>query len=269
MACKVKEIMTIMEDIAPSSEAEEWDNAGLLLGDKEAEVRRIMVTLDITGELMKEAAQKGVDMIVAHHPLIFKPIKSIQKDSVVGGIIYSLIQNNISVVCCHTNLDKAPGGVDDTLARVLGLDEVKPLASSSAKESPGFGRLGRLKKPTSMMEYLKEIKRILRTDRLDVIGSLDKNVEWVASCAGSGADFLKDAVLQGADLFVTGEIKYHDAQEAAEMGITVAAAGHYATEAPVLQELIYRLQNALNALQYKVDIILPNTRTDPYQAIGE
>ena len=271
MGCTVQEIVKIMEAIAPPSLAEGWDNVGLLVGDPRARVDRIMVSLDITMEVVQEAVEKKVDMMIAHHPIIFKPIRCVRKDDWSGGRLYEMIKNNIGVYSAHTNLDKAPGGVDDTLARSLGLLQVRPLSYEQGDPSvgQGIGRIGQLARPVPLREYMKKIKEILGIESISVAGPTEKQVQVIATCAGAGADYMEEAFLKGADLFITGELKYHDAQEAAARGWSVASAGHYFTEVLVVPQLIHCLQKRLNDLQYKIELLMPRGQKDPYCVIRE
>lgn len=284
MGCKVQKIIEIMEKLAPPALAEEWDNVGLLIGSPMDTVWRLMVALDITSPVVEEAIEKNIDIIITHHPVIFKPLSNIKKDSYPGGLIYSLIQNNIAVYCAHTNLDKASGGVEDTLAeKVLGLKEVSPLtyeysegyyrneSCSLENESriSSLGRIGKLPGKTTIGKYAAKLREILDTDNIQIVGESSKEVEILATCAGSGADLMGVAKARGADLFITGEVKYHDAQKASEMGLNLIVAGHFATELPIVPELIDRLQSALDALQYKVEVIPSIVELDPYVTIRE
>lgn len=250
MCVRIKDIVQIMENIAPLDLAEDWDNVGLLIGDRVKEVSSILVTLDVTGAVVKEAIEYGVDMIISHHPVIFEPKTSIGQSVEDKNIIYPLIENKIAVYSAHTNLDKAIGGVDDTLSRLLGLEEPGCLDCKT-----GLGRVGSLNKKTSAEEYARKVAEVLAAGDLYIIGDRAKVVERVASCAGSGGDFVRQAAEAGADVFVTGEIKYHETLFALELGMPVIAPGHYETEAPAMAELIRRLQKELDALQYKVELL--------------
>ncbi|HZJ57823.1 MAG TPA: Nif3-like dinuclear metal center hexameric protein [Clostridia bacterium] len=273
MFCTVGRIAQMMEEIAPTRWAEEWDNVGLLLGREDSRVEKVMVVLDISPTVVEEAVEKKIDMIIAHHPLIFSPLKRITDGSLEGRLILSLVSHNIAVYCAHTNLDMTAGGVDDTLARLLGLKDINYLDPNTMQthSKPGFGRWGKLEFPVNLMDFIKSVGKILNTASLDLIkgtGDIkDKLIHIVALCAGSGADYMKYAQNIGADLFLTGEIKYHDALMAYWLGIDVLAAGHFYTEIPMVKQLINRLQMIMDSLQYKVEIIESKMQRSPYTRI--
>ncbi|MGI5851093.1 MAG: Nif3-like dinuclear metal center hexameric protein [Clostridiales bacterium] len=273
MFCSVEKIAQLMENIAPVNWAEPWDNVGLLLGQRRDKVERLMVVLDISPAVVEEAVKKKVDMIIAHHPLIFSPLKRIVDNSIEGRLILPLVSHNIAVYCAHTNLDMAMGGVDDTLARLLGLGDINYLGTDDSTQSskPGVGRWGVLESPIHLMDFIKRVGKVLKTTSLDLItdtvASDNQKIHTVALCAGSGADYMIHAHNIGADIFVTGEIKYHDALTAHWLGIDVLAAGHFYTELPIVKELINRLQKIMDSLQYKVEIIESELQKSPYSRI--
>jgi dinuclear metal center YbgI/SA1388 family protein len=256
---KVKDIVKLIEELAPPELTEPWDNVGLLAGDSNAPVNRVMVTLDITADVIKDAVQKQVDMIISHHPVLFKPIKAVNDTTVTGSQLLMLLQAGIAVYSAHTNLDKARGGTDDTLAELLGLQDIRILSNgedgSKDSEQPGFGRIGLLPGKLPLELYLMNVKKELKAGNVDYIGDPEKEIQIIASCAGAGGDFMQLANAAGADLFITGELKYHEAISALDQGMAVAAFGHYATEQPAMGRLIQRLQNSVNALQYNIEVI--------------
>ena len=253
MPYQVKDIVKLMEDIAPSHLAESWDNVGLLIGSHYNFVKRIMITLDITADVIKEAVEKEADLIISHHPVIFQPIKTLTDSTVIGCQISTLIRSGISVYAAHTNFDKAKGGTDDTLAELLGLEDVRPLTMED--EHPSFGRIGKLPRKLALEDYLKEIKRAVNADKIDYIGQAKKEIEIVASCAGAGGDFIQAAGKAGADLFITGEAKYHEMLPLLDSDMAIAVLGHYTSELPGMDALKLRLQNRFNALQYDIEVI--------------
>jgi len=269
VVCRVGKIAELMDHIAPEEWAEPWDNVGLLLGDRQYEVKRLMAALDITPSVVEEAVKREVDMIITHHPIIFNPVKKIV-DEGEGKLILPLISNNIAVYCAHTNLDIAEGGVDDSLAKTLGLKQVKQLNPESliSQSKPGFGRWGKLDPTMSLTEFADFVAKTLNTPRLDLVG-VDKckenqEITTVALCGGSGSDFMRKVKEVGADLFITGEIKYHDALMADLLGIRVMTVGHFYSERPIISQLISRLQKAVDSLQYKVEIFESQTQRSPY-----
>ncbi len=219
--------------VAPFATAEEWDNVGLLVGSPTTPVSGVLVTLDVTPAAIEAAVAMGANLIVSHHPVIFDGLKSLPSD----GMPYALAAAGISAIAAHTNLDKAKGGVNDTLAALLGLEEVR------ATED-GMCRIGRLPAPLSANELAERTGAVLGTS-VRVSGGED--IALVAVCGGSGGDFIP-ALAGKADAFVTGEVKHHEWLDAARRGLTVVEAGHYATEAPVVEKLARRLQEGFPAL---------------------
>lgn len=271
MSHKAWEIVNLMEELAPQSLAEPWDNVGLLLGSRNASVSRIMVTLDVTAEVIRDAVQKQVDMIISHHPVLFHPIKAVNDTSVTGSQILLLLKAGIAVYCAHTNLDKAESGTDDTLAGLLGLQDIRPLTvnGSGGLSQPGFGRIGKLPAKQPLELYLQSVKNALQAGSVDFIGDPAKDIQVVASCAGAGGDFIELAREAGADLFVTGEVKYHEALPVLDGDMALAAFGHYATEQPAMNHLIQRLQNSINALQYKIEVIPTKDYGNSFRVLRE
>lgn len=261
MDCTVERIAQIMNDIAPENQAEKWDNVGLLLGWRNAKVRRLMTSVDITRNVINEAIDKGVDMIISHHPLIFKPIYSLESDSTIAQLIYPLIENNIAVYSAHTNLDKAVGGTDDCLAEALELQDVRRIDDTLDLD---FGRIGVLASPMNLTEFAKRVCKQLKAQRIDIVGDKKRHVRKVAVSGGAGASLMKKALDAGADVFITGEIKHHEAIEAELLGISVLAAGHFYTELPVMIKLIDRLQMTLDGLQYNIEVIASKSQSSPY-----
>ncbi|NLJ41384.1 MAG: Nif3-like dinuclear metal center hexameric protein [Clostridiales bacterium] len=272
MLCTVGGIAKLMDDIAPEEWAEDWDNVGLLLGTRESIVSRLMVVLDISPSVVQEAIDKNVDMIISHHPLIFTPMDRILGDTIEGSLIISLISNNIAVYCSHTNLDMAQDGMDDTLAKCFGLKDVQRLnTGEDIVVKPGFGRWGRLVPETPLIEFANLAGQTLGLAKVDIIGkgrkNLDKTISTVALCAGSGSSFIEQAKQRDIDLFVTGEIKYHDALKAEWLDIDVMVVGHFYSEFPGINKLINRLQTIMHSLQYKIDIIGSDNQRSPYSRI--
>lgn len=262
MLHKVKDIIRIMEELAPTDLAEPWDNVGLLAGSENATVKKIMVTLDITADVIKDAASRNVDLIISHHPVIFRPIKAVNDLSAAGAQLLTLLSSGISVYSAHTNLDKARNGTDDTLAELLGLVDARPLTTEAVNVSgtqkafrPSFGRIGYLPEKMRLQDYLRKVKSALNAGSADYIGDPDKEIQVVASCAGAGGDLIDTACSAGADLFITGEVKYHEALTVLDGTMALAELGHYATERPAMTRLIQHLQNAVNALQYTIEVI--------------
>ena len=342
MSIRCQSFIKAMEQWAPLSYAEEWDNPGLQVGDRQKEIHKVLVALTPDEAAAEEAVRIGADMLLTHHPLIFKPVKQISSDNALGRTLLKLIRNDINFYCAHTNLDIAAGGVNDVLAAALGLQQLAPLADIAReicykvvvyvpagyeesvrqvmcqagagfvgnysnctfqvrgmgtflptegckpflgelgrmeyadeyrletivpqkaltaviqemeKVHPyeevaydvfrlenggakrGIGRVGSLAQPMSFAEFLTFTGKQLQCPHLAYQGALEKQIQTVALCGGSGVSYLRAAQKAGADVYVTGDVKYHDAQAASELGLCVVDAGHFGTERLIVQTL--------------------------------
>jgi GTP cyclohydrolase I len=260
------EIVKFFEELAPIEFAEEWDNTGLLLGSKRQKINRVLVCLDVTSGAAGEALEKKADLIVSHHPLIFKSMKKLNEDDITGKIIYRLIKGNTGVCCAHTNLDTAEGGVNDCLALMLGLSGIKKMDSRIDKRQFDInikeynpGRVGLLQRPVSLSEFIIHVKNVLAVDNLRMTGERKCNIEKVAVFSGSFDGNFSGIKREKADILVTGELKYHDAIAAVEEGLCVIEAGHYATEVIIVNELASKLRKRFP----DIDVICCNSGKDP------
>lgn len=227
---KCKDIITELEKLAPINLAESWDNVGLLIGDIEQEIHNVMVTLDITQEVVQEAIEKQVNLIISHHPLIFNPIKKVIETDHIGSIVRKLIKNDIAVYAAHTNLDIAWGGLNDELSSKLQLNNIKALHVLDTDEDTGIGRVGFLEEATELRQLINEIKSVLEVPHIKFVGNENKLVSKVAICSGSGAEYITDCIKQKVDVYITGDIKYHEAQAAEQAELNIIDAGHFETE---------------------------------------
>ena len=228
-----------------------WDNTGFQIGDDNKEVGRILIALDLSEKVYKKAIEENFHMIITHHPLIFKPVNSITTLNHKDKLIYNLIKNEIVVYNAHTNLDRAEGGVNHRLEKLLGLEETKPLHLTGLNlESPsGYGRVGNIEE-MELIDYIKVIKEKLDTKNVIVYGNQERVIKRVAVCGGSGAEFIYDAYRENADIYITGDIKYHEAQMADELGLTIIDAGHYHTEKIILPVIKTYLEKELKDRLY-------------------
>ncbi|NLB29628.1 MAG: Nif3-like dinuclear metal center hexameric protein, partial [Clostridiales bacterium] len=216
----VKDVCDALFELAPADEKMDIDNVGLLAGDSLRKVDSILGSLDITSEVIKEAVDTGVDLIVSHHPLLFSE-KSITDTTLTGKLILSLLSNKISAICMHTNLDAARGGVNDALARACGLSGVQILCDEghySDGTAYSYGRIGRLDPEVPLRDYLSMLKSALKTKGLRYHNS-GKAVSKVAVVGGSGGSYLERAFGLGCDTLVTADVKYDVFLAAREIGI--------------------------------------------------
>ena len=249
-----------MDRWASPSLIDDWDNTGFQIGDPQKHVDRILVSLDLDRDVLQRALEIDAQMVVTHHPVIFKPLSSITKVGPRGGLIYDIIREDIVVYNAHTNLDLAKGGVNDVLADILGLTDTKPLSITHEDTGHGYGRIGMIDS-IEIWDYLDKVKAALDVEHLIIYGERERIVDKVAVCGGSGSSFIYDAYLGGADIYITGDIKYHDAQYAHELGLTLIDAGHYHTEKiilPVIREYL------AEELSNKAEIIIYDQSSPPY-----
>lgn len=368
MSYTIKDLHRKIEALAPRHMAESWDNVGLLIGDEDQKVNKVLLALDATPSVIDEAIAKGADLIVTHHPLIFKGIKNINNKTVLGKSILKLIKNNIGLISAHTNLDTAWGGTNDVLASLLGLEQIKILepqgydqykkivvyapkshseqvreamceASAghignyshctfntegvgtfkpsggtnpyigsphklekvdeirietivkekslkkvlSAMESAhpyeeiaydiynleqkdlsyGIGRYGVLSEDMTLEKFTEYAKERLNLEYIQYVGHKNKSIRTIALCTGSGMDYVSKAQKVGADVYLTGDIRYHDAQDALFSGMSLVNASHYGTEVLVLPFLEDYLRTHLPEL----NIVQTNQERDPFTTL--
>ncbi|HEY4797649.1 MAG TPA: Nif3-like dinuclear metal center hexameric protein [Bacteroidia bacterium] len=230
---RISQITSYLESIAPLALQEEYDNSGLLIGNEENEVSGVLITLDCTEEILEEAIRKNCNLIIAHHPIIFKGLKKIIGRNHVERVVEKAIQKNIVIYAIHTNLDNISNGVNKMICDKLGLSNCKFLLPSSAGEGKGIGSgsgmIGTLQTSFAEIAFLKKIKKVFKAKSLRHTKLLDKKISKVAVCGGSGSFLLADAIRQKADVFLTADFKYHQFFDA-ENKIVIADIGHYESE---------------------------------------
>ena len=236
----VTDICLFMNELAPVKYAESWDNPGLLLGHLAQHVHKIMVALDLSPEVAEQAIEQECDIIITHHPYYFSLPKTLAVTDTKMEVLYELIKHDIALYAAHTNLDAAKGGVNDVLAARLGLDEVTEIPRKDCPEQ-GLARIGFLDEPMALKEFAAKVRDDLGAEHLTYAGG-DEPVYKVAVVGGSGADFMEDALAAGADTLVTGDLKYHVAQKALNLGLNVVDGTHQLTESPVVDKLEQVLQ---------------------------
>ena len=196
-------------------------------------MRRVLVALDVTEQVVDRAITGGFDMILTHHPLMFRGVKALTDAAPLSAKLIRLVRAGVAAAALHTRLDAAEGGVNDTLAALLGLQDVTPFGTA---EDGALGRIGRLPAPHTAATFAELVGKKLGTDAVLLAGG-DKEIKTVALVGGEGGDFVEAAVAAGADLFLSGRIGYHRMLDAAECGLSLIEAGHFATERPVLSRL--------------------------------
>lgn len=227
---KIKEIFESLQQAAPLTLAESWDNVGLIVGDAERETERVMTALDCTLAVIEAAGKSGCGLIVTHHPLYITPPHQISGESAPAQRILALAERKIALISLHTNADMAVGGVNDLLAERLGLTNVTPLGESG---DSAYLRIGTLDTPLSPEQFAERVKTKLGAPAVKY-NTGGRVIRTVASMGGAGGDWFEDARYAGADAYVTGDVKHHLFTEAEDAGITLIDAGHLHTELPVV-----------------------------------
>ncbi|MBM7855767.1 dinuclear metal center YbgI/SA1388 family protein [Desulfohalotomaculum tongense] len=369
MPVKNKVIFNFLEELAPKHLAEDWDNVGLQIGSPSNEVKKVLLTLDVNEDVVREAEENDIQLIISHHPVLMKGIKNINTDTVQGRLISRLIKNNITVYAAHTNLDSADGGVNSVLAEKLGLKDVEVLYvtgnqkyvklvvfvpdgyqdavrealsksgagwignySDCTFQTPGvgtflpregtnpfigkqgrverveevrletivpveklssvikamvsahpyeevaydvyplnnqgpaygLGRIGVLPREVSFTEFVQQLKEVLNLKAVKAGGPWDKRVKTVAVCGGSAAELWPQALAKGADVYVSGDIKYHTAQDMVAANLSFVDAGHYGSEVPVIEKIYNYLTACCAEKNIAVDFIISKKQKDPF-----
>jgi dinuclear metal center YbgI/SA1388 family protein len=368
---KVSDIVGIINKFAPFAAAEEWDNVGLQVGDPKAPAGRIMISLDPGRNALEAAVADGCTLLLTHHPFIFNPLKRISLAEPMGELIALAIRRDLAVVSLHTNLDIAPGGVNDLLAELLGVTSAAPLKVTSQEDlvklavfvprgsedpvlealfgfsgfignyrdcsfrtpgtgtftplegahphsgkvgtrelveesrievllrkddlpaavkalikahpyeepafdlypllnkggTTGLGRIGTLQEETTLAEFAALVKDRLGVAGVRYVGAAGRTVRKVALCGGSGASLLRDAWRHGADLLVTGDVKYHEAREAEMLGVALLDAGHFATEIPMVRGVAALLRKELEKKRFDADVMEFEGEREPFSHI--
>ena len=248
---RCSEIINILEELAPHRMACEWDNPGLLAGRKEKEVKKLLLCVDADDEAVALAVRQGADMIVSHHPLIFKPVKHVSDEDFIGRRLVSLIQSDVSYYAMHTNFDIL--GMADLSADFLNLKdrEILEVTYSDANRTEGLGRVGNLAQKMSLKECADFVKTQLKLPSVTVYGDLEKEVQKVAVCTGSGKSLIKEVLKHQADVYVTGDADYHFAIDAVAQDVCIIDAGHYGTEYIFMDYMEKELQALEGELEIK------------------
>ena len=226
----VNELYAKLNALIPSSLSCEWDNDGLMCcPDGAREIKRVLVCLDVTADAVRKAVDGGFDAVISHHPFIFKGLKSMTEDNFIPKKAMELIRAGVSVMSFHTRLDTVCGGVNDKLAKVLGVENTEPFGE-------GIGRIGELESEADALAFAKKVKDVLGAPVVFLADS-GRNIKRVAVLGGSGDDFISEAIMLGADAYVSGELGHHPMTDAPDMKITLIEAGHFYTEQPVCEVL--------------------------------
>ena len=256
----VRDVVDALDRRYPHEWAEQWDRVGLVLGDFDSGVAKILCVVDCVPETVDQALAAGADLIVAHHPLLLKPVSTIAPDTFKGRIIHRLIRADVALYVAHTNADTANPGVSDALAARLDLVHTRPLVPSD--DGRGIGRIGELPAPMLLEEFTGFVARRLPTTAGGVraAGKPDQMIRTLAVCGGAGDSFLADATKAGVDAYLCADLRHHPAGEhLAGGGPALLDVAHWATERPWLDEVAEWLRG-----QFAVDVVVSDLDTDPW-----
>lgn len=246
-----------IESRYPRRNAEEWDNVGLIIGDKNQEITGIVLTVDVDMQSIEIAIREGANLIISHHPMIFTGIKKIDYSSTYGRKIKKIIQNNINVYSLHTNIDSTIGGLNDYILSEIGVSNSKILCKGK-NEDFGIGRYYKLEESVTIEEYVEKIKNLLKLEEVKLYLGNDglKKCHKVALINGSGAEMWKSAKFYGCNLLITSDVKYHVAFDAVEEGLSILDIGHYESE----KLFIKLLEKKLKEIDEKIKLFLNENR---------
>jgi dinuclear metal center YbgI/SA1388 family protein len=273
----VDDIIAVVEQIAPLDLAEQWDNCGLQVGSHSQQVQRVWVALDPLLPVVESAADQGVDLIITHHPLLFRSVKSIDLESAIGKVIATAVEHRIALYAAHTNLDSAHYGINTRLADLLELSGLEPLIPTEVDsqhapgrvEAPqtGLGRIGWLDPPRTVGELAESVKRCLNLASVRIAGDTNLKVRRAAVCSGAGSSLMEAFLFSDAQVYVSGDLRYHDARAAEEAGRALIDVGHFASEQIVIDSLVEQLRQVAKNAKWGVTIEPCRLERDPFTIV--
>jgi len=274
MMATVSDIADVMNKLAPRLLAEEWDNVGLQIGDPQQEVTNIWIALDPTLSVLEAACRENVDLLITHHPLIFRPLKSIDFQTPIGRLLNMAVRHKLAIFSAHTNLDIVDGGTNDILSERLGLKNLMILKKTSdtcKNKLPdtddsvqGLGRIGTLETPLALNAFAKMIKKKMGLRTIRFAGNPSLVVTDVAVCSGSGSGLLSDFFASSAQVYVSGDLKYHDARDVEAANLGMIDIGHFSSEELIIHALKERLKLILAAKGLEVNVEACDLEKDPF-----
>lgn len=258
---KIKEIIEFLESFAPLEYQEDWDNSGLIIGDADNIFKGALICLDSTPEVVDECIELGYNLIIAHHPLIFKGLKNINNHTYIGRAIVKAVKNDIAIYAIHTNIDNAyKDGVSAKIAEKLGLKNLKildPKNNTSVIEKWGTGIIGDLPDPMKEKDFLLFMKEILKLKCVKHTKILNRPISKIAICGGSGSFLLQKAKIASADVFISADFKYHEFFDS-EDEILIADIGHYESEIFTLELIFEKLRNKFSNFAARLTTVVTN-----------
>ncbi len=281
MGATVAQIIKIIDQLAPPWLAEKWDNVGLQIGDPRLPVRRIWVALDPSPQVVKAACEDSVDLLITHHPLIFRPLKSIDFQTPGGSIIQLAVHHHLAIFSAHTNFDIVLNGVNDILAQQLGLKQLEVLqpvevetrlknemnAMSGDQTACGIGRIGSLAKARSLNSLVSMIKKKLKLDYVKVAGNPELKITRVAICSGSGSTLMQTFLSSKAQAYISGDIHYHNAREVEAANRAIIDIGHFPSEHLMVEALARQLKQLITEAGIRAEVTACNIEKDPFRIL--
>jgi dinuclear metal center YbgI/SA1388 family protein len=268
MSLIINDIINIMENFAPSEFKQDFDNVGLMVGDRNSKVQSILIALDCTLEVIEEAKAKECNLIISHHPLLFRKPSTITNDTLIGKKIISLVKNNITLYSSHTNLDAVTNGVNHEIMNILGFENFITMdllvANNQSDINAGIGRLASLNEPMVFNSVINLVKKALNLSIVRVAGNENKLIRKIAVINGSGQDYFALAKKMGADCIITGDTTYHYVSDFCEENMCIIDAGHFNTEWPAIKSIAKTIQNLIINNGFQTEIIISDTARDPY-----
>ncbi|MGD9086551.1 MAG: Nif3-like dinuclear metal center hexameric protein [Desulfobacterales bacterium] len=279
MQATVAQVIEIMDRLVPPWLAEEWDNVGLQIGNPQLPVQRIWIALDPSVEVIEAACKNKVDLLITHHPLIFRPLKSIDFGTPGGSIIQMAAQHHLAIFSAHTNFDIVSDGVNDILAQRLGIKQLEILQSIKVEASAqkevgisadgevlyGIGRIGVLDKPLSLKALVSMFKKKLKLNFVKVAGDPKIKITRVALCSGSGSSLMPAFLSSEADVYISGDIHYHNARDAESVQRAIIDIGHFASEHLMVEALAQRLEQLITEAGISAKIKACTIEKDPFR----
>ena len=259
--------MELVHAVYPTSDAADWDHPGLQVGDPVWPVHRVLVTLDVTSAVLDEAETEPSTLVLAHHPLLLSPLRSLTPSTAAGALALRAARAGIAVAAVHTNLDAADdgAGTSDPVVRALGLLDVVPLCPPAVPGARPMGRVGDLPEPMTLRDLARTIAAALPSPSTRLCGDGARQVRRVAVLGGSGTSAVADAIRAGADVLVTGDVRHHVALDTLELGLALVDAGHHATEVAAMPAFAARIAEAAEGRGLRASVVLSTVDTAPWE----
>jgi len=268
---RIRDILQWIDSWAPFRYAEPWDNCGLQVGDPESAVTSVLVALDPASSVLREAQRLGCQCVVTHHPLLLQPINAVRTDVWPGSTISLALLSGISIIAAHTNLDAARQGTNARLKELLALDFAGPLDASAVfcgdEQYQGMGVVGLLPHETTLESLAVTLNGALGGAVVRITGDLQKQISKVAICTGSGGSLMQKVLASGAEVFITGDVKYHQARFAEESGLAVIDIGHFASEKLVLEPFGDFLRSKAKSEAAALEVFISKSEADPFRVV--